>query len=425
MRENLSALRQLLSPGVKTFSVDDEPPIFVSGRGATLVDEAGRSYVDMASGSSVMHVGYGNPAVQAAILRQTETGVMHIGPHFHTPSQIDFLVRVHEILPAGIGRLHPATNGTEAIEVAIKLCQYATGKRRFVSFQGSYHGRTAGSLAISAARGKSEVLGPFLPQVQVLPYPDAQQPDCDATVRAVLDALCSSSPGMHEFAGIFIEPIQGTGGMVVPPKGFLRALADRARELGIPLVVDEVFTAFGRTGRMFAFEHEEGVVPDIIVMAKSLAGGLPAGLVAASAAFFDRLPVGAISSTFQLHPLSAAAAGAALKFTIEHDLPGRARTIGGWFEDALGGHRNRVPVKAVRGIGAMFGLQITDAQGRPDADACKRLRRYCLREGLITYECGYVGETLGLLPPLVISREEFDLGMNILSNALQHELNRA
>ncbi|MCX7200996.1 MAG: aspartate aminotransferase family protein [Burkholderiales bacterium] len=424
MTQYASSLRQLLSPGVKTFAVDDEPPLFVRGHGATLEDEAGSNYIDMASGSSVMHLGYGNEAVVAAIRRQIETGLLHIGPHFHTPSQVEFLSEIKAILPPGLERLHPATNGTEAIEVAIKLCQYATGKRRFLSFQGSYHGRTAGSLAISAARGKAEVLGPFLPAVLVLPYPDSQESDCATNVQSVLDALGSLSYGQHELAGIFVEPIQGTGGMVVPPRGFLSVVADRARALGIPLVVDEIFTGFGRTGRMFAFEHEEGVKPDILVMAKSLAGGMPAGLVAASEALFSKLPVGAISSTFQLHPLSAAAGSAALKYTIEHDLVGRARTIATWFGDALNGYRNSSPVRAVRGIGAMFGLQIIDGNGNPDAVACKRIRRSCLRAGLITYECGYAGEVVGLMPPLVITHSEFDRGIKILNNALQEEINR-
>jgi 4-aminobutyrate aminotransferase-like enzyme len=422
MTQNKLMLRNLLSPGTKTFALEDEPPVFVGGQGSTLEDEQGRRYVDMASGSSVMHLGYGNEAVLAALQKQLNTGLIHIGPHFHTTSQIDFLSSIRALLPHGMERLHPATNGAEAIEVALKLCQYATGRRRFVSFQGSYHGRTAGAIAISAARGKSETIGPFLPEVHVLPYPDSQAGDDFSAVLPMLDALGSSSFGLHELAGIFIEPIQGTAGMIVPPRGFLRAVADRARALRIPLVADEVFTAFGRTGRMFAFEHELGVTPDIIVMAKSLGGGMPAGLVAASEDFFEKLPAGAISSTFQMHPFSAAAGSAALEYTIEHDLVGRARIIETWFEEALTGYRNRSPVRAVRGIGAMFGLQIINRNGEVDPIACKRIRRRCLRAGLITYECGCAGEVLGLLPPLVITREEFNRGMQILNVALQEEM---
>ncbi|OGA60793.1 MAG: hypothetical protein A3G81_23735 [Betaproteobacteria bacterium RIFCSPLOWO2_12_FULL_65_14] len=426
MNDSIDRLRNLLSPGTKTFAVCERPPVMASGHGATLVDTEGQRYVDMASGSSVMHVGYGNEAVLQAIRRQLDTGVTHIGPHFHTVSQAGFLDAIARVLPPSLARIHPATNGTEAAEVAIKLCQYATGRHRFVTFQGSYHGRTAGALAVSSARSKSEAIGPFLPAAQVLPYPDCESCDsrlasgacCGRPQQAMLEAVGSSSYGLHELAGIFVEPIQGTGGMIVPPHGFLSALAERARELHIPLVFDEVFTGFGRTGRMFAFEHE-GVVPDVLVLAKSMSGGMPAGLVAASERFFERLPGGAISSTFQLHPVAAAAGEAALRFTTEQDLPAKARIVETWFRKALEPLRGRPPVRSVRGIGAMFGLEIVDDSGRPDSKACQRIRRQCLHGGLITYECGRAGEVLGLLPPLVITREEFNHGIVILTEALE------
>jgi 4-aminobutyrate aminotransferase-like enzyme len=418
------ALQQLVSPGIKTFSLTDDPPVFVGGCGATLIDTEDRRFIDMASGSSVMHVGYGNEAVLEALRRQIETGVTHIGPHFHTQGQIEFLQALRSVLPPSLDCLHPCTNGAEATEVAIKLCQYATGRRRFVTFQGSYHGRTAGALAVSAAQGKSEVLGPFLPAAQVLPYPDCESCGdrcssgvCCLSAERALDALGSAGYGLTDLAGIFIEPVQGTGGVVVPPKGFLAEVARRARTLGVPLVFDEVFTAFGRTGSMFAFERE-GVVPDVVLLAKSLGGGMPAGVLAASAEMLARVPKGAISSTFQLHPMAAAAGSAALKYTIEQNLPGRARVVEGWFRDAVSSFLGVGPVGSVRGIGALFGLQIVDGKGRPDPDICKRIRKRCLHGGLITYECGRSGEVLGLLPPLVISKDEFDHGVSILSSAL-------
>lgn len=421
----LERLSSVLSQGTKTFAVTDVPPVFERGKGATLFDEAGRPFIDMASGSSVMHVGYGNRVVLDAVRAQLDTGIAHIGPHFHTLSQVRFLDRLAGVLPPALQRIHPATNGAEATEVALKLCQYATGRRRFATFEGSYHGRTAGALAVSAARGKSGVLGPFLPEAQVLPYPcctcGTADPDacgrCRVAITAALDALQAAASIDGGLAGIFVEPVQGTGGMRVPPKGFLTALSEAAKSLGAPLVFDEVFTAFGRTGRLFAFEHE-GVVPDVLVLAKSLGGGLPAGVVATTERIMTCVPAGAISSTFQLHPMSAAAAEAALAFTLSERLPDRARTIERWFESALGDLRGRSPVRAISGLGAMFGLEIVDGAGRPDPQACRRIRRRCLERGLITYECGLEGEVLGLLPPLVITREEFDTGMRVLVDEL-------
>ena len=271
------------------------------------------------------------------------------------------------------------------------------------------------------------MLGPFLPEAQVLAYPcctcgtagaGAGCDRCRAAVDASIAALHAAAALEGGLAGIVVEPVQGTAGMRVPAPGFVQALGAAARSLGVPLVFDEVFTAFGRTGRMFAFEHW-GVVPDVLVLAKSLAGGLPAGLVAATEAIASTVPAGAISSTFQLHPVSAAAARAALGFTLGNDLPGRARTLGQWFDAALGPLRGRSPVGPVTGIGAMWGLGIVDASGRPDAQRCRSIRRRCLERGLVTYECGLDGEVLGLLPPLVITREEFDAAMSVLSDALR------
>jgi 4-aminobutyrate aminotransferase-like enzyme len=416
----------LISPGVKIYTLTDTPPLFVRGEGATLTDEAGKDYTDMASGSSVMHVGYGNQEVSRAILEQVNTGITHIGPHFMVPAQISMLESIKALLPSNLSQIHPATNGTEANEVAIKLCQYATGKTKFVTFQGSYHGRTAGSIAISGARGRSTSLGPFLPAAEVFPYPccdacprrGADDTCCGRAEEFLLDALGSASYGLTDLAGIFIEPIQGTAGMIVPPKRFLKTVCRRARELGIPIVFDEVFTAFGRTGKMFAYEHFD-VMPDILVLAKSIGGGIPAGMVAASADMFARVPPGAISSTFQLHPVAAAAGYASLNYVLRNNLPQKALIIEGWFQAALSGLAQRSSVAALRGIGAMFGLVIHNANGEPDAQHCKKIRRKCLENGLITYECGRAGEVIGLLPPLVISRGEFDRGISVLLDAIR------
>lgn len=414
-------LSDLISPGVKIYALTETPPLFVSGSGATLTDQNGKDYIDMASGSSVVHAGYGNREISEAILKQVNTGITHIGPHFMVPAQVSLLEAIKALLPPHLARIHPATNGTEANEVAIKLCQYATGNNKFVTFQGSYHGRTAGSIAISGARGKSASLGPFLPATEVFPYPccdicrriSGNKSCCGRAEEFLLDALGSASYGLADLAGVFIEPIQGTAGMIIPPKSFMQTLCRRARELGIPVVFDEVFTAFGRTGKMFAYEHFE-VTPDILVLAKSLGGGIPAGMVAASAELFARVPSGAISSTFQLHPVAAAAGHASLQHIIQNRLPQKAKVIEGWFWSALSELAQRSNVASVRGIGAMFGVVIHNADGQPDAQQCRKIRRQCLENGLITYECGKSGEVIGLLPPLVIGQDEFDRGISVL-----------
>jgi len=393
--------RQVLSTATKTYAVSDDPPVFVRGEGAWLTDTQGKRYLDFACGSGSTSLGHNHPAIMAAVRAQLDTGITHIGPHFHTAAQARLYRLLRTVLPDELSRFHPATNGTEATETALKAAMHFTGRRAFLAFDGGYHGRTLGALAISAARGPNETLGPFAPEAVFLPYGCAE---------AELTAALETAPPL---AGIIVEPVQATSGMIVPPDGFLTMLETHAKSHRIPLILDEVFTGFGRTGTLFAFEREN-VAPDLLILGKAFGGGFPGGLVAGRDGIMTRWSAGTQSSTFQLHPVTAAAAKASLEFMLEQDVVARVRQIEQWMIAHGAGLKEYGCVVNFRGAGAMFGVEIVDMDGAPDQRTTKSIRASALERGLITWECGTSGHMIGLVPPFTVTEEELALAFEIL-----------
>ncbi len=391
------------STGTRTFAVSAAPPVFVAGAGTRLVAEDGRGYLDFASGSGTTALGHGHPAILAALAQQAGSGVLHLGPHFHAPVQAALYDDLARILPPSLTRLHPAVSGTEATEIALKAAMHATGARRFVGFEGGYHGRTFGALSVSGARGRNAGLGPFAPAADILPFPTdpAKGHAAAATIRRQGATL----------AGVIVEPVQATAGLRVADREGLRAIADAAAEAGVPLIVDEVFTGFGRTGRMFAFEHFD-IAPDLVILGKSLGGGLPAGLVAGREALLGRWPAGVQTSTFQLHPAAAATSRAFLGVLVRDDLVARAAGLGPVFEAALRPLAAMPDLREVRGLGAFWVLAMHARE------ATDRVRERALARGLLTWECGVEGDAIGLVPPLTVTKAEIAEAVAILGDAL-------
>lgn len=399
-------LSRHLSSGTKALSVTSDPPVFGWGRGARLYDTAGRGYLDFACGSGTTVLGHAHPAILQALADQAATGVLHLGPHFHAPVQIALMERLAGVLPLALSVFHPATNGSEATEVALKAAIHATERQRFVGFAGSYHGRTLGALAVSAAKGQNAGLALPPQATHHLPWPEN---DGDlAALVPLLDAALT--PG--DIAAIIVEPMQATAGMRVPPRGFLPLLRQVANRHGVVLILDEVFTGYGKTGTLFAFQHS-GVVPDLLILAKAAGGGLPGAMVAGTAALLQGWPAGMQSSTFQMHPLAAAASLATLSTLITEDLPARAP----WIETCL--RAALAPLGPLVGTGAMLGLTGLDAQGNPDQPRTKQVRARALAMGLITWECGTAGHVIGLVPPLTVTEAEIVEAAAILIEAVR------
>lgn len=396
---NRIAKRQ--STGTKSFSVTSKPPVFRSGAGVFLIDEAGVPYLDFASGSGTSALGHDHPAIKAAISEQLSSGITHLGPHFHSTTQADLYDQLTSLLPTKLNRLHPAVSGGEATEVALKATMHATGKNKFLGFTGGYHGRTFGALSVSGARGKNKSLKPFCPATQILPFPDSLEKG-----RAAAAVIT------NELAGVIIEPIQATAGLRKADKKGLCMLADAARENNVPLIFDEVFTGFGRTGLLFAFEGYQ-LVPDMLILGKALGGGLPAGMVVGDESILGSLPLGVQTSTFQLHPTSAATASAFLKTFIEEDILNHIRYIENWCCKEFQNLEDEPGVISVRGSGAFWVLEMDSPEN------CKKTRKTALEAGLLTWECGETGTAIGLVPPYIVGAHHIQKAKQILVKALR------
>jgi 4-aminobutyrate aminotransferase-like enzyme/maleate cis-trans isomerase len=390
------------SSAAKSFALTDAPPVFVAGSGARLIDEAGRGYLDFATGSGTVALGHGHPAIRAALDAQSDSGVLHVGPHFHTPAQARLYDRLGALLPAHLDRYQPATGGAEATEAAIKAAMHATGARRFIGFEGGYHGRTFGALAVSGARGANAALAPFAPETEILPFP-ADREAGEAAARRIAEASGA-------LAGVVVEVVQATAGLRVADPSGLAAIARAARKAGAALIVDEVFTGFGRTGRVFAHERYD-LEADLLILGKSFGGGMPAGLVAGRTSILSAWPAGAQSATFQLHPAAAATALAFLDVLERDGLAARADALETVLRRALAPLADAPGVTALRGLGAFHVVETTDAQ------TARRARRRALEDGLVTWACGMAGEGVGLVPPLTVSDAEISEAASILRRA--------
>lgn len=403
-------------------------PVYVErAGGAVIVDVDGNSLIDLGSGIAVVNVGNANPRVVDAVVEQ-------VARFTHTC----FMVTPYEGYVAvceALNRLTPGTHakksalfnsGAEAVENAVKVARHATGRDAVVVFDHAYHGRTNLTMAMTAkAMPYKSGFGPFAGEVYRAPmsYPfreDAPITGARAAARAI--ETIDKQVGAGEVAAVVIEPIQGEGGFVVPAPGFLPAIADWCRANGIVFVADEIQTGFGRTGTMFACEHE-GVVPDLITTAKGIAGGLPLAAVTGRAELMDAVHGGGLGGTYGGNPVACAAALAAIRSMADDDLPGRARAIGDVMLARLTALAAEHPqIGDVRGRGAMVAVELVrPGTTEPDAAAAARVSAACHRAGVVTLTCGTFGNVLRLLPPLVIDEDLLNEALDVLGDAFAAE----
>lgn len=435
-QDPLKIFRDHESTGLRTFGMSETPPLLVSGEGARLYDAAGRDYLDFACGSGVTTLGHGHPAIRKAIQAQLDTGIWHIGAHLPHGRRAELYQELLAVLPAELTRINPANTGAEAVEVAVKAARFATGRTEIIAFQGGYQGRTAGALSVTSyARIKRPFL-PLMPGVIHVPYPYPRRSpfgrygrtaeECAALCLEFLDqALSNPAGGVTDPAAILVEPIQAVGGVIIPPPGFLRELRLLCDRYGLLLVVDEVFTGFARTGRWFAFQYD-GVVPDLVILAKGLSGSLPLAAVVGREEILGRWDPGLHSSTFHGNPVACAAAVASIRAIREEGLVERANEVGRWITEAYPQLRDIPIVGDCRGIGALHGIEIVEPEdGRPAPARIKRIRSEGVHRGLLLWECGWYGNVIGLVPPVVITRTEVGRAMDILAAILREEAQRA
>jgi 4-aminobutyrate aminotransferase len=408
----------------------DYPFVMSHGRGAEVWDVDGNRFIDFASGIAVCSTGHSHPKVVEAV-KSAADKFLHISSDYWHEEQVRLAETLNRLSPFGEPAMTFFCNsGTEAVEGAIKLARYVTGRSRFIGFIGGFHGRTMGSLAFTASKYTQQAgFFPSMPGVTHIPYPNNYRPLLagEDQGKAVLDylenVLFQSNVPAHEVAAILLEPIQGEGGYLVPPDGFLeglRALCDRH---GILLIADEVQSGAGRTGKMFACEHW-GLKPDIVTMAKGLGSGLPIGLVTAKKTIMQQWKRGAHGNTYGGNPLCCAAASATLEL-VENGFMENAAHMGEHLMGRLAELQARYPdvIGQVRGKGLMIGIElITDRTSRkPAKDFADRLLHIAYRKGLLLLTCGV--STVRLMPPLMIDKALCDEAIELLDAALADTLN--
>ncbi|MGW0523068.1 4-aminobutyrate--2-oxoglutarate transaminase [Crossiella sp. NPDC003009] len=416
--ELLARKENAVAPGIGV----TVPAFAAEAGGGVLVDVDGNSLIDLASGIAVTGVGNADPVVVAAVAEQaarfTHTCVM-INPY---ESYVEVCERLNELTPGGFAKRSALFNsGAEAVENAVKIARYATGRSAVVVFDHAYHGRTNLTMALTAKNMPyKQGFGPFAPEVYRVPmsYPfrdGLSGPDAAARAIETIEAQV----GGQNVAAVLIEPIQGEGGFVVPAPGFLPALSAWCADSGALFVADEIQTGFCRTGDWFAVDHEQ-VVPDLVATAKGIAGGLPLAAVTGRAEVMSAVHPGGLGGTYGGNPLACAAALATMDRMRELDLAAAARRI-----ESLAGTRLRAlaattpAIGEVRGRGAMLAIEFVRDGGEPDAALAKRVTADCHAAGVIVLTCGTYGNVIRLLPPLVIGEDLLAEGLDVLETAIR------
>jgi LysW-gamma-L-lysine/LysW-L-ornithine aminotransferase len=361
----------------------------VRADGARLIDDRGRSFVDLGATHGVGNLGAADPEVARAIQQQAAQ-LLYLGTGYESPVRTEFLEKLLGLLPPSFGRVFLSNSGTEAVEAALKIARSATGRPKVVAAMRGFHGRTLGSLSATWRKELRAPFEPLIPGFVHVPYNDPE------ALRAAVD---------RETALVLLEPVQGEGGVHVATEEYLRTAREVADRVGALLAFDEVQTGIGRTGRLFAFERW-GIVPDLLVLAKSLSGGVPVGATVTSAEVEARFQ-GTHHSTFGGNPLACAAGIAVLDRIVRDRLPERAETLGAAARERLAGlPRDRV--REVRGLGLMIGIELKERVA-PVLEALEE-------RGFLALPAG--ATVLRLLPPLIISEADWAAGLEAIHEVL-------
>jgi diaminobutyrate-2-oxoglutarate transaminase len=415
------------------------PLAFEEGRGATIKDADGNVFLDFFAGIGVMNVGHSNPHVLAAVNEQTNSLVHTID--FPTETRLEFIEAMGEIAPPGLRgeckMVFGGPSGSDAIEGSIKLAKQYTDRHGLLAFEGSYHGGTAGALSLTGGRAYKAGYEPLLPDVVHVPFPYPYreplsnegaetlcprtdccgQMSCARSLDAVLEKFEGAYSGHEPPAAIWVEPVQGEGGIVVPPTGFLQGLRDIADDNDALLIFDEIQSGFGRTGKWWGCEHD-GVTPDAMTMAKGIGGaGLPLGAMLYHEEF-DTWGPGGHLGTFRGNLPAMRGGIAAIEYIQEHDLLAHATGLGEYIRGRLRDNDNPY-VGDVRGVGLFIGIELIDEDGSENGEMVKAVQQYCYERGVLVWKAGRGNGVLRLLPPLVMTHEQAETGLDIITDALE------
>ncbi|MET0582215.1 MAG: acetyl ornithine aminotransferase family protein [Pseudoxanthomonas sp.] len=409
----------------------DYPFVMSHGRGTEVWDVDGNRFLDFAAGIAVCATGHAHPQVVAAV-KAAADDFLHISSDYWHEGMTGLGERLAEVAPMRTIAGEPAMSflcqsGTEAVEGALKLARYVTRRPRFIGFLGGFHGRTMGSLSFTSSKYTQQLgFAPSMPGVTHVPYPNPYRPlfagdDQGKAVLEYIRMLFERNVPAAEVAAILVEPLQGEGGYVVPPDGFLAGLRALCDEHGILLIFDEVQSGVGRTGRMFACEHA-GVAPDIMTLAKGLGSGLPIGAVVAKKSLMSQWKRGAHGNTYGGNPLACAAANATLDL-VRGGLVDNAATVGAHFMGRLRELAQAYPcIGEVRGHGLMIGMELIEDDGArtPARRLCDDIVTRAFHNGLLLLSCGV--STVRFMPPLNVSVQEIDEAVAMLKASIDEAM---
>jgi 4-aminobutyrate aminotransferase len=398
------------------------------GEGAYLIDLDGKRYLDFTCGIGVTNTGHAHPRVvkaiqdQAALLLHGQANLV-----IHQP-MLNLAQVLHEVIPAPLDSFFFTNSGAEVIEGAVKLARQATKRQNIIVFQGSFHGRTNATMAMTTSKTIYRAgYQPLAGGVFVAPYPYAYRYgwDEETTSRFCLNELrflLKSQTAPEETAAILIEPVLGEGGYVVPPPDFLPALRELCDEHGILLIADEVQSGIGRTGKWFAIEHT-GIIPDILVMAKGIASGLPLAGLAARRDLMERWIPGSHGGTFGGNAVACAAAVATLEAMRDEGMVENAAAMGEVLLDSLRELQTARPaIGDVRGVGLMVATEFTTREGRPWTELAKAVSRRAFESGLMLLTCGTYDQAIRWIPPLIVNDAQIKQALSIFGEALDRSL---
>jgi 4-aminobutyrate aminotransferase/(S)-3-amino-2-methylpropionate transaminase len=423
--EKLIARRNAIVPeGMGMFS----PVTAVSARGALLIDADGKEYIDFAGGIGVLNAGHCPKPVVDAIIQQSRKLIHTCFPVAVYEPYVALCEELALLFPHGKSTKVMLTNsGVEAVENAVKIARQATGRQGIICFTGAFHGRTLMGMTLTSKTGYKIGCGPFAPEVYRLPFPDYYKRNDGLSREAFIkreiadfEYFLNHSVDASQVAAVILELVQGEGGFNVAPKEYVQNLARIVKSKGILLIIDEVQTGFGRTGKWAAYEHYD-IIPDISTWAKSMGSGMPVGAVIGRAEVMDKTTKGTLGGTYLGNPVACAASLATIQYMKDIDINSKAEKVGktvmNFFRKLK---RECSAVGDVRGLGAMVAFELVkdNDPDKPDADLCKALLQACANNGLLIISAGISGNVVRVLSPLVISRSQLIKGLTILRTEL-------
>lgn len=397
-----------------------------SGKGCYLTDVKGDTYLDFVQGIAVNALGHCYEPIVDAICKQTKELINASFNMVNYESTLTFAKRLAAVAPGELDSIFFSNGGAEATDGAIKLARVYTKRPVIIAFMGSFHGRTIGATTITGSNSKyRKYYEPLMGGVYFVPYPsrdlcpkgyDEEQRSqyCLEEINKVFRYLAAPDT----VAAIYMEPVQGEGGYVVPPKSFVKGVRELCDKYGILLIFDEIQAGYGRTGKMWASQNFD-VIPDIMTVGKAIAGGLPMSAVISTTEIMDSWKAGMHGGTFGGNPVAAAAANAVLDQFEDGSLLENVNKMGGYLKEKLYDLQKKYPIiYDVRGLGLMLAIEFSHEDGTPAPEAWEKVRKNCLDRKLLTLNCGVYGNGMRIATPLNVKKEEIDQGISILDEAL-------